>query len=262
MAIRYDKKITKEIYRTVAQFNKKVKELEGQSGVLIPDKISTREIKANVYDRRELKRELANLKRFLKPGAEEIIKTQGGTYTSRYDIEVLKSNVRSAKARVNAKLRKLYNTELYIYNKPTKNTYANMGSDRYLNLEAKRERLNKDIKSLTPDEYERYVRLVQNAMASDRNREWKESYLDILTKEARQFGVNEKYIKNIHDKMMKLNTEKFIEVYNKELSVQSVAENYRLMMERAKKGLSLEGLQENVNTLYKNLSKKIDKIVG
>ena len=99
-------------------------------------------------------------------------------------------------------------------------------------------------------------------MASDRNREWKESYLDILTKAARQFGVDEKYIKNIHDKMMKLNPEKFIEVYNRELSVQSVAENYRLMMERTKKGLSLAGLQENVNTLYKNLSKKIDKIVG
>lgn len=262
MAIRYDKRITKELYKTVAQFNRKVKGLEGRSGVLIPDKITTREIKANVYDRRELKRELANLKRFLKPGAEEIVKTPGGTYTSKYDIAVLKSNVRSAKARVNAKLQKLYNTELYIYDKPTKNTYASMGNDRYLNLEAKRERLNKDIESLAPDDYERYVRLVQNAMSSDRNREWKESFLDILTKEARQFGVNETYLQNIHDKMMKLSPEKFIEVYNKELSVQSIAENYRLMMERAKKGLSLEGLQENVNTLYENLSKKIDKIVG
>ena len=192
----------------------------------------------------------------------KLTKNEGNWWKDPFNIEVLKSNVRSAKARVNAKLQKLYNTELYIYNKPTKNTYANMGNDRYLNLEAKRERLNKDIESLTPDEYERYVRLVQNAMSSDRNREWKESFLDILTKEAKQFGVNEVYIRNIHDKMMKLSPEKFIEVYNKELSVQSVAENYRLMMERAKKGLSLEGLQENVNTLYENLSKKIDKIVG
>lgn len=261
MAIRYDKKITKEIYRTVSEFNKKVKKLEGQTGVLIPNKISTREIKANVYDRRELKRELANLKRFLKPGAEEIIKTQAG-YTSRYDIDVLKSNIRSAKARVNAKLQKMYNTELYLEGNRTKNTYATMGNQRYLNLLARREKLNKDIKTLDRDEFERYVKLVQRSMSSDRNREWKESFIDILEKEAYQLKVDDKYLKNIREKMMKLNPEQFIEVYNKELSVQSIAEMYRLMMERSKSGLSIDGIKENVNTLYKNLSDKIDKIIG
>lgn len=261
MAIRYDKKINKEIYRTVAEFNKKVKQLEGRENVLIPGRISTKEIKENVYDRRELRRELKNLKKFLKPGAEEVIKTQAG-YMSKYDIDVLKSNIRSAKARVNAKLQKMYNTELYIEGKPTKNTYASMGSDRYLNLKTRREMLNKDIKTLDREEMQRYIKLVNRSMLSDKNAEWKESYIDILTKEAEGFNVDQRYLDNIRNKMMKLNPEKFIEVYNKELSIQSIAEMYRLMMERTKKGLSLEGIKENVETLYKNLSDKIDKIVG
>lgn len=261
MAIRYDKKINKEIYRTVYEFNKKVKELEGMTGVLIPDKISTKELKRNVYDRRELRRELKNLKKFLKPGAEEIIETQAG-YTSRYDIDVLKGNIRSAKARVNAKIQKMYNTELYLTGKPTKNTYATMGNQRFLNLLAKREALNKDITKLSREEFQRYVKLINRNILSDKNKEWKESYLDILTKEAYQFGVDEKYLKNIKEKMMKLPPDKFIEVYNKELGIQSIAENYSMMMERLKSGLSLEGIKENVTSLYKNLSDKIDKILG
>ena len=261
MAIRYDKKITKEIYRTVSEFNKKVKKLEGQIGVLIPDKISTKQIKQNVYDRRELRRELQNLKRFLKPGAEEIIKTSAG-YISRYDIDVLKSNIRSAKARVNAKLQKMYNTELYIEGKGTKQTYATMGTDRYLNLKARREALNKDITKLEKAEFERYVKLVQRSMLSDKNAEWKENYLDIILKEGKEAGVNQQYINNIHDKMMKLNPEQFIEVYNKELAIQNIAEMYRLYMEKTKSGLSTEGIVENINSLYKNLSDKIDKVLG
>ena len=261
MAIRYDKKINKEIYRTVYEFNKKVKELEGMTGVLIPDKITTKQIKESVYDRRELRRELKNIKKFLKPGAEEIIQTHAG-FTSRYDIDVLKSNIRSAKARVNAKLQKMYNTELYIEGMSTKNTYASMGNQRYLNLLAKKEALNKDIKNLDKDEFERYVKLVNRTALSDRNKEWKEAYIDILIKEAYQMHVDPEYLKNIKDKLMKLPPEEFVKIYNKNLDTQAIAENYRLMMERNKNGFSLEGLEENVNRLYKNLSDKIDKIVG
>lgn len=261
MAIRYDRKLNNEIYSVVSRFNQKVKKLEGESNVLIPSKISTKEIKKGVYDRRELRRELANLKRFLKPGAEEIIQIQAG-FTSRYDIAVLKSNIRSAKARVNAKIQKLYNTQLYIEGKGTKQTYATMGNDRYLNLKARRQALEKDIYKIDKEEFERYTRLVERSMLSDRNREWKENYLDIILKEGKEAGVNTKYINNIHDKMMKLNSEQFIEVYNKELAIQNVAEMYRLYMERTKGGLSTEGIVENIKSLYKNLSDKIDKILG
>ena len=261
MAIRYDKRINKEIYRTVYEFNKKVKELEGMTGVLIPNRITTKQIKESVYDRRELKRELKNIKKFLKPGAEEFVQTQAG-FTSRYDIDVLKSNIRSAKARVNAKLQKMYNTELYIEGMSTKNTYATMGNQRYLNLLAKKEALNKDYKALEKDEFERYVKLVERTALSDKNKEWKEAYIDILIKEAYQMHVDPEYLQNIKNKLMKLSPEEFVKVYNKNLDTQAIAENYRLMMERNKNGFSLEGLEENVNRLYKNLSDKIDKIVG
>ena len=179
MAIRYTNKLNKEIYRTVYEFNKKVKELEKMDGVLVPNKISTKELKNSVYDRRELRRELKNLKLFLKPGAEQIIQTQAGL-TSNYDIAIFKSNLRSAKARVNAKIQKLYNTELYLEGKTTGQTYATMGDTRWLNLQAKKEILkNIDINKLDREQFKRYTKMVERLAMSDKNREWKESYLDL-----------------------------------------------------------------------------------
>lgn len=261
MAIRYTSKLNKEIYKTVYEFNKKVKQLEKMDGVLVPSKITTKELKNTVYDRRELRRELKNLKLFLKPGAEEIVQTQAGL-TSKYDIAIFKSNLRSAKARVNAKLQKLYNTELYLEGKSTGNTYASMGDPRWLNLLAKKETLKKiDVTKLNKEDFKRYSKLVERLSMSDKNREWKESYLEILLKTGKEYNIDEKYLKNIHDKMMKLSPKDFVNIYNKDLSTQSVAEMYKLMMENVQSGINISGLKDNIESLYKNLSDKIDKII-
>lgn len=261
MAIRYTNKLNKEIYQTVYQFNKKVRSLEKSDGVLVPRTISTKKLKKNVYDRRELRRELKNLRLFLKPGAEELVQTQAGL-TSKYDIAIFKSNLRSAKARVNAKIQKLYNTELYLEGKSTGQTYATMGDTRWLNLQAKKETLKKiNIMTATREQFERWTKLVERTAMSDKEREWKESYLDIINKLGREYNIDEKYIKNIHDKMMELSPKDFIKVYNKDLSSQNLAELYHLMMENVKSNVTISGLKDNVESLYKNMSDKIDKIV-
>lgn len=261
MAIRYTQKLNKEIYRTVYEFNKKVKELEKMDGVIVPSKISTKELKNTVYDRRELRRELKNLKLFLKPGAEQIVQTQAGV-TTNYDIAVFKSNLRSAKARVNAKIQKLYNQELYLEGKTTGQTYATMGDTRWLNLQAKKEILKKiDINKLDREQFKRYSKMVERLALSDKNREWKESYLDLLLKTGYEYGVDKDITDNIKNKMMKLSPNEFMKVYNKSLEVQTVTEYYRMMKETMNSGITISGLKDNVETLYKNLSDKIDLIV-
>ena len=261
MAIRYTQKLNKEIYRTVYEFNKKVKELEKMDGVLVPNKITTKELKNTVYDRRELRRELKNLKLFLKPGAEQIVQTQAGV-TSKYDIAIFKSNLRSAKARVNAKLQRLYNTELYIEGKTTGQTYATMGDTRWLNLMAKKKTLSEiDINKLSREQFKRYTKMVERLAMSDKNREWKENYLDLLLKTGYEYGVDKDITDNIKNKMMKLSPKDFMKVYNKSLEVQTVTEYYRMMKETIDSGISISGLKDNVESLYKNLSDKIDLIV-
>lgn len=260
MAIRYDKKINKEIYKTVYDYNRKIKQLEGMEGIILPSKITTKELKQSVYNRRELRAELKNLKRFLKPGAEDIVSLPSGI-TSRYDLEVLKATRRSAIARINAKIQKLYNTELSIFAAPTKNTYATMGDQRYINLQSKRKYLSQDYTKLNQEEFIKYVKLVNRNFYSDKNREWKESYLELLTKEGYELGVNPEIIKEIEIKMMKLKPDEFVNVYNKELGIQTVTEYYKMMMDSIKNGQSVDYLKDNVTQLYENLNEKLDLIL-
>lgn len=260
MAIRYDKKLNQEIYKTVYAFNKKIKELEGTSGVITPSRITSKELKESVYNRRELRAELKNLKRFLKPGAEDIVTLPSGI-TSKYDIEVLKATRRSSIARINSKINKLYNTQLSIFAAPTSNTYATMGEQRYLNLQAKKKYLQQDYTKLDRDEFIKYVKLVNRNFYSDKNKEWKESYIDLLTKEGYELGVDKQVLNNIREKMMTLKPDEFVNVYNSELSIQTIAEYYKMMMDSMKNGTSVDYLKDNVTSLYNNINEKLDLIL-
>lgn len=74
--IRWTEQDTKEINRVVKNFNAKVNRLAKQNPDLasvLPDKVSTRQLKGLINTRQDLHRELNALKRFSKKGSEEII---------------------------------------------------------------------------------------------------------------------------------------------------------------------------------------------
>ena len=91
MAIRYDKTLNKEINRVVQNFNNKVKRLEkSKRDLMLPSKVSIKELKKEVLTRNELYRELEKLKRYSTRGIEETIQTMGCTKISKYELENVK----------------------------------------------------------------------------------------------------------------------------------------------------------------------------
>lgn len=76
--IRWTENDSRELTRSVKNFNAKVKRLEekykGRSDVVIPEKVSVKELKELVGTRRDLNREIKSLQRFSKRGSEELVK--------------------------------------------------------------------------------------------------------------------------------------------------------------------------------------------
>ena len=74
--IRWTENDSKELSRAVKNFNAKVRRLEkkyaGQD-VVLPEKVSVKELQNVIGTRRDLQRELKSLQRFSKRGAEEIV---------------------------------------------------------------------------------------------------------------------------------------------------------------------------------------------
>lgn len=74
--IRWSEDDLKELNRTVKNFNAKVKRLETKyagTDVVLPEKMSVKELRGVVTTRRDLQRELRSLQRFTERGSEQIV---------------------------------------------------------------------------------------------------------------------------------------------------------------------------------------------
>lgn len=85
--IRWSEQDTKEINRVVKNFNSKINRLAKQNpsiANILPEKVTTKQLKELINTRQDLKRELNALKRFSKRGAEEIVDVPN----SEYDLKI------------------------------------------------------------------------------------------------------------------------------------------------------------------------------
>ena len=125
MSIRYDKELTKEINKTIKNFNQKITRLEKLEKQLLPEKITKKELK-EITTRSELRRKLKELQRFSKRGAEDIIETSGGVILTQYEL----TNIKKQKARLLQRLTREINqmkiTKPKIFGKEQVSTFAEM----------------------------------------------------------------------------------------------------------------------------------------
>lgn len=141
MAIRYDRDLNREISRVVKQFNQKVRRLEKLDRDLIPDRISIQELKTEFTDRKKLKRELNNLLKFTRRGAEDIIKI-GNLRTTKYELERSKKRASVAKRNLTLEIKRIEGGKVG----------AVINSDYLENLRYRRRYLDKPIETLDPNQ--------------------------------------------------------------------------------------------------------------
>ena len=263
MAIRYDKKLNQEINRTIKNFNQKIARLEKQERELLPSKITKKDLKNNVYTRAELQRKLKELQRFSKRGAEDIITTRGGIKTTRYELKNLIKERTRAKRSLTRELKILETESPTIFAKKTFSTYAQMGDSRYLNVKKKRKALEKDIRKMNREEYERYKKLISRINENYNNMNiLKDNYLRMLTDLGYVYGYDTKKLEELKDKLKVLNNDKFVELFNTEKSIKAVTEYYPTMKKLKKMTIEdYNSIQKDVTQLYDNIIKNIDDIL-
>lgn len=147
--------------RAVAQFNKKVNELNREEKKLyLPETINYKEAKENITTRKELNRLINSLRRFQKEGAEDLYLTQAGEQISKWERRELGIQSRIAQTRLKAELKKL--------NEPQENGFSRvqMGSIRAREIEAQIKNL-KQIEIKVGYEFNMLKRRIASQGASD-----------------------------------------------------------------------------------------------
>ena len=147
--------------RAVAQFNKKVNELNREEKKLyLPETINYKEAKENITTRRELNRLINSLHRFQREGAEDLYTTQSGETMTKWERRELGIQSRIAQIRLQNELKTL--------NEPMENGFSRvqMGSLRAREIEAQIKNL-KNIESAVGYEFNRLRERLSRMGTSD-----------------------------------------------------------------------------------------------
>ena len=266
MAIRYDKKINREIDKTIRNFNQKVARLEkSERQLILPSKITKKELKQNVYERSELKRKLKELQRFSTRGIEETVTTKGGAKISKYELINMQREARRIKANLTREINKLEVTAPKVFGKEEVTTFAQMGDHHYLNLKARRKALEKgNLKSLTSEQLTAYNTLLQKTSRNKTyyNNIFKDNYLKMLTDLGYFYGYDREKLNKLKEDISTLDSNNFLKLFRNEKSIQAITDYYpNIHSKPGEFKINPEDIKEDVVDLYDALINNIDDIL-
>lgn len=180
--------------RAVAQFNKKINELQAEENKLyLPETISYKEAKENITTRRELNRLINSLRRFQREGAEDLYTTQSGEEITKWERRELGIQSRIAQCRLQNELKTL--------NEPTESGFSRalMGSMRVREINAQIKNL-KNIEGAVGYEFNRLRERLSRMGTSDYTMKkaivFRENYLKEMEKYS-HFDNYEKLMKKL-----------------------------------------------------------------
>lgn len=259
MAIRYDKTLNKEINRVVQNFNNKVKRLEkSKRDLMLPSKVSIKELKKEVLTRNELYRELEKLKRYSTRGIEETIQTMGGTKISKYELENVKKEARRIKYQVTRQITLKKLTKPRVFGKQQDVTFAEMGDKTYLNLVARRKALNKEIEKLSASELKRFEDLLEKSKRKklyDFNNLQYNWANEMLMPLAYLTGYPIDKLEGVSQKIATLKEKDFLDLFNNEMVMRAITEFYA----EARSGNT--SMAEDVKPILDELINNIDELI-
>lgn len=266
MAIRYDKKLNQEINKVVKNFNQKIARLEKtEKDLILPEKITKKELKENYYTRTDLRRKLRELKRYSNRGIEETITTKGGVTLSKYELKNLQIESRRIKANLTREIKRLEVTTPKVFGKEQATTFSQMGDQYFLNLQARRKALEKGkITNLSKEQLQQYNKLLQKTRRNKEyyNNVFKENYQNMLTDLGYFYGYDNQKLNELKEKINKLESDKFLKLFREEKSIQAILDYYpNIKVKAGKNAINPDDIKEDVTVLYDALIDNIDNIL-
>lgn len=269
MAIRYDKKLDREINRTIKNFNQKVDRLERDERALyIPDRITKKELTAYT-NRQDLRRKLKELQRFGERGAEQLLETKGGVLISQYELQNIKEERRRILYNLKRELTTLGVQKVKVAGVEQDVMIKESGETNYINKLERYSLLKADINKMTQEELQDYISLMKRTKnyKDYRDNHFYDNYLQGLYEVGRFYGVDDNTIKEIRDKFMSFEPDEFLKIYDTDKAVQEIMLHYKDIRSYYSKNVGGKYWKQRydidkkeVNNLFKVLYKNLDKI--
>lgn len=217
MSIDYSAEDNQKIYRTVRNFNRKVKRLQGKlPDKYIPDLISTREIKTNYKTRKQLRKQLRLLSEFGKRDAADIVKIDSGSKTTKWEYEFLTKNTNDAIKFLEKEVSK---------SKRSGGDHRVLRKDYQNSLKAKIKLLKRNIQDDSYKSFKARRAIITDYLKNEeRLRSGYESWLEIVNEAADYAGLSRSTIRELKGKLQQLSEQEFIDLYHEQGLVKRIFE--------------------------------------
>lgn len=265
--IRYDKRLNQEIYETVYRYNKKVRSLSAKNpSVKLPPIITTKDLKTKdpskefySSNRRELRARLKQMKAFLKPGAEAVIVTPRKEVFTKWEYHNLQIQRRTAINRIKKDIKRLEETKMTYAGQKSKYSYAQMGSQQYLNLLQKLEYLKThELDKISGEALVYYKRFISRNAKPRRDREWKQNFMDIVLNLGYEYNYD---VSSIRQMLNKLSVPEFINLLSEERLLKDLIYYYKLLDEpQFNKGIVEDDVGQLITAIKEALPEMIKNV--
>ena len=207
---KFSPEFNKEIYRTVRSFNQRVRRAEQRGLTNLPDIQSVAELKARYATENDMKRELGFLRQMnLNRKSLDTVTTLGGAKMTEWEFQYMKQNLKP--------LRRFYDVMIKVaQNRYGSYPYNTALKSELLNLQARRDYLNRDLNALTRSElltFRRYMTKYKET--SKRTGNYFDQYLGALGDIGRYNPDARSAVNRIRKKINNLSPAVFEEIYRR-----------------------------------------------
>ena len=219
MAIRYDSQLNKQIRDAVKSFNAKVRRLEskGVTSALLPKKISSKEIKAGIRERGDLRTRIAQLQEFTSAG--DVFKSEGGIIGTPQLFQYRQGEANKAVKEINKEYQKVLKLDT---------RYPMMQSEYTSNLKAKMDYLSRDIQGLDVRQVQIFNKnLLSPEQRGIRDETFYNNYIKMIFFNAYKGALAPDLVKSIIENIEKIPPSRLLELVGTDPAFREITDKYK-----------------------------------
>lgn len=218
MAIRYDSQLNAELRRAIRSFNAKLKRLEnkGVSAALLPDKLSTKELKQGILNRRDLRERIGQLSEFSSAGT--VSESEGGLLGTDILFQYRQGEANRAIKEINKEYEKTLKLD----------TRYPMMQGEYVNtLKSKMDYLSRDIRKMDIRQVQIFNKnLITPEKKTLMDEKFYNNYIKMIFFDAYKGAIPPELIRSITELVEKLPPNKLLELYNTDPAIRGIKDLY------------------------------------
>ena len=249
MAIRWNSQLKSEVRKTVKSFNAKIRRLQqkGVTAALLPDMISSKEIRQGISNRRELEKRLAQLREFTSAGIVE--RSEGGVMGTN---QLFIYRVGEANKAVKA-IQEEYNKIEAIQTR-----YPMMKSEYQANLESKMQYLSRDIRKLNVQQIQIFNKnLLTPEQKTVRDEQFYRNFNKMIFFNAYKASLSPALVARIASNVDKFTPAELLELYATEPTFRTVNEFYEMCKYEGQ-----EKSDEEIEEEYEALADRMEEVLS